>query len=51
MHSFDKDPEKLAELVVELQDNAQAVPLQRTDLERCCTGMALWTLTRITMSC
>lgn len=29
---FDKKPEKLAELVAELQENPQAVPLQRTDL-------------------
>lgn len=29
---FDKNPEKLAELVVELHDNVQAVPLKRADL-------------------
>ncbi|MBP1907840.1 NOP5/NOP56 family protein [Methanolobus bombayensis] len=29
---FDKDPEKLAEIVVELQNNPQSVPLQRADL-------------------
>ncbi len=29
---FDGNPEKLAELVVELQENSQAVPLKRTDL-------------------
>jgi nucleolar protein 56 len=29
---FDKDPEKLAKLVVELQDDVQAVPLKRADL-------------------
>ncbi len=31
-HLLDHDPEKLAKLVVELQENVQPVPLKRTDL-------------------